>query len=1132
MSQLIGNGECCIVCDQDFISGQFCSENCYIEEVIEGYKCFVHNKCTDFIHNVTHCNKNFFEQVPKNRETALSIINKARETYFRNISQQKKIDYLRKFVSFICDKTLTVIVNGEDYTFNAIGNETVLELKTHILHESRFSQPKEQWELLRQSGVIIGNNEILNELNIPKSEKLVLSLKLHDWHKKDRSEGEIFFVSTPHPAHVDKNFNFFPCEAWNKEMKKMQSKSKDLFVNEYSCVPVAANISMSSHSLSNEEIKESYKKARMSDRVLSVASELDYLNSNNIQAFTPDHKLLTKDGFKSFKEFSERTRDLVSFVTEPADKIGYGRKHSEKQNECDTKCGYRRLPIEEQEKYVSNFKEESVTFRIYEQGKQFCQECFDLISYYPIESEIESVVDDIVKSISFVDRMFKYYSTFSHLSPISIYQARRAFCEARIQGLSIEQIESEIRSRLSNCSSAKKQIELEKCDCCEGNRLSLSDQKAFVNSFKENSIVHTIDCLNRYLCGNCWELASLYPTLPVGSKGRAFSAMDVIHDLKDSAVLQDKILEYYDLDDNPPTRNRYIARRSFHQARIDGLETDKIVMKLDEGIINMNNKKAVIGKADEAFEKQRDEMIENENKFFETTVFCPICERGTVSAKVTGDFCAACYDLKMNYCDPQWTDKWKDEELKKSFEYYKNQKSSNSEYALRRKYLKMKYDPFIKCKICGEETNSKHITYCDECIQLKQQIIARYKRFDEKYLDNELNKSLEYYKQGVQNGNTSPRYDTRLYFLELPPVYSEEKCCVCSSDIEVMKYNEKYPLCVSCATLYECCSKSLTNERAIEELKKSLVFAKSKEGHEEEITFEARREWLHRTIADIESMSRVPHFEEYRDNRNKSQEIKVFTDSVSGVFSSWCPICMKDLPKNDVPTRFKLSHSSILLETKVHTQCSEHIRYVIFDDLSEKFVEDEKIVSTIEDAKNILSKAREEYLRIDRLAKESTRIEKDLECQNREYIKVVKDTQEKCKEKQRDYFEMTKGRKDPISFYGNYDNPDACIICGNACDKEKKIIDTPYGFRIAIRAHENHLKFINVHELSLEASQKDDYEKAKFILNKANSQFKTEYVLWLEEQGNNKKTTERKEEYRAKKSTNEIKMFGTGDLNK
>jgi hypothetical protein len=76
------------------------------------------------------------------------------------------------------------------------------------------------------------------------------------------------------------------------------------------------------------------------------------------------------------------------------------------------------------------------------------------------------------------------------------------------------------------------------------------------------------------------------------------------------------------------------------------------------------------------------------------------------------------------------------------------------------------------------------------------------------------------------------------------------------------------------------------------------------------------------------------------------------------------------------------------------------------------------------------------------------------------------------------------------------------------------------------------LKFINVHELSLEASQKDDYEKAKFILNKANSQFKTEYVLWLEEQGNNKKTTERKEEYRAKKSTNEIKMFGTGDLNK
>lgn len=980
MSELIGSGDHCIICDERFVIGHSSDLNCHIVEVIENYNCYIHKKCIDFVHNVTHCNKSFFEQASKTRETALSVVNKARETYFRNISQQKTIDYLRKFISFICDKTLIVIVNGEDYTFHAIGNETALELKRHILHEAHDPQPPEKWELLRQNGLIIKDDTVLNELIIPKSEKLILSLKLF--------EGEAIFVSSPHYTQVNKNGDIFSCEALDKEMKKL----------EYHCVPygwspVASNISMSACSLTNEEIKESYEKARSKDNILSVSTELDYLNTN-IQAVTENHMVLTSNGFETIKDFIERNRDLVSFVTEPADKIGYGRKLF--TEECDAQCGHRRLPFEEQEKYISNFREESITFRIHSKMKRLCQECFDVISYFPIEYDEESVMYIVASSISFVDKITKFYSTFSHLAPLSVYQARRAYCEARMSGLTDEQIVSEIRSRLMNVAT----------------------------------------------------------------------------------------------------------------------------------------KKVILGKADEQFEKQREQIIKNEAKFIETRVLCPVCERGTVPTEVTGDYCAACYDLKTNYCDPGWTNKRKDEELKKSLEYYENQKKlgyKGSEYLNRRRYIKMKYDPFLKCKICGEETNSKHITYCDECIQLKTHITARYKKFDEKFIDDELKKSLEYYKRGVQDGNTSPRYDTRLYFLELLPVYSDEKCCVCSSDLQVVKYNEKYPLCEGCATLYECCSKSFTNERAIEELKKSLVFAKPK-NHEEEITLEDRRRWLAMRVID------VTHFEEYCD----SNGYKVFSNSMSGTFSSLCSVCGKDMVRDSAPMRFALSHSSTLctflfLEAMVHTACSEHIKK------AKEEIFYSNALPTIEDAKNILYKAQKLYQSQKFAEICQSKVEQDAKLQKKYDVQE----EEKCEGVDilgkryavTDYFERTKRRKDPISFYGNYENPDACIICGNACDKEKKIIDTPHGFKIAIRIHENHLKYIDVncditHQIQEGKTEwQNDCAVAEEILTNASNKFKKEFSQWQKEQGSF--AVEKREcanKRVKKKPTNEIRLLGTGDL--
>lgn len=166
-----------------------------------------------------------------------------------------------------------------------------------------------------------------------------------------------------------------------------------------------------------------------------------------------EEMVLTPNGFETIKNFIERNRDLVSFVTEPADKIGYGRKLF--TEECDAQCGHRRLPFEEQEKYISNFREESITFRIHSKRKRLCQECFDVISYFPIEYDEESVMYIVASSISFVDKITKFYSTFSHLVPLSVYQARRAYCEARISGLTDEQIVSEIRSRLMNVATKK-----------------------------------------------------------------------------------------------------------------------------------------------------------------------------------------------------------------------------------------------------------------------------------------------------------------------------------------------------------------------------------------------------------------------------------------------------------------------------------------------------------------------------------------------------------------------------------------------------------------------------------------------------------------------------------------------------
>jgi hypothetical protein len=952
-TNLIGDKEHCVICDERFTEEENISPTLTYElyNFFEGYQCFVHLNCVHFIHSVTHCGKSFFEQAPKTRETALSIINKAHDTRWKNITQQKTIDYLRKFVAFMCDKTLVVLVNGEEYTFSAIGNETALELKHHILYESRNTlRPKEHWELIRQDGTIISDLQILDELNIPKDEKLILSLKF--------AGGDTFFVSTPHPAHLNKNGDFISKGVRDEAIEKWQKKqNKNLFVNEYLCAPVE-NISISAHSsrLSNEEVVDSFKKARAADNILSIAyiddetkcdicgnnikrqnalslNYIEYtlnkmhlctechslacyfplkteenhivdalqgsiewagrmliLSRSNVvteyewrehfvkmkvcilkeikhedaMCFTGDHKILTKDGFTKMK-------DLVSFVTEPADKIY--------SDECDAKCGRRKLAFEKQSEYVKNFKIESPTFLLHANGKRFCQECLDLISYYPIGSNIETVSKDLTESLSFVNYIIKYYKTFDY--DFSIYQARKAFCIARIDGLSPTDIAFEIDARI---------------------------------------------------------------------------------------------------------RNTLL--------------------------------KVVLGKADDQFEKQREQMLENEIMFVKKCQDCGI--------EVP----------KLN-----------------------------------------------KCKICDRETHSTHLQYCDECRNLKQFISAKYMRFDEECLDKKLKESLRY----SINHPITPRYDAREYFLR-----QEYSCCVCSSEKDVVIYNEKYPLCVYCATLYECCPKTWTNEKAIQEIKKSLIFAKP-EDHEASITFDDRRKWLEKHFDDC--------FEEYRDPSGN----KVFSNAMNFADGNkHCSICDDNLP-DSVPMRFALSHSSILLETDCHTKCGEYIKWARDDmELSKK-----NEASTEKTAREILMAAKKEYF--------------DTKCA-RTVIKKEKYTG--------DYFERTKDRKDPISFYNSIavDNPDSCVICNMACNKEKKIIETPYGFKIACRVHENHLKYIDVNAIGAGSDGKDDYEKGRIIIAAAHYKFEHEFEQWTKRQGNNKEIVIKDRKTEKKKPTNEIKLLGTGDL--
>ena len=748
--KLLGDKESCTICGEIFTEKENTAPTLSytLHSFFGGYMCLVHLECEHFIHSITHCNKDFFEQAPKTRDTALSIINKARETRWKNTTQQKTIDYLRRFIAFICDKTLVVLVNGEEYTFNAIGNETALELKQHILYESHNTlRSKEHWDLFRQDGRKIDDIQVLKELNVPRSEKLILSLKF--------AGGDTFFISTPYPAHLDKNGDFISKKVWDEALKEYQQK-KNLFVNEYSCVPVIRNdyqvqyydwnfsdaiVSQPAdlHFLSNEDIRDSYMKARKADNIVSISAKDE-------SHFTSNHKVLTSEGFKKISEIIDVPR-------------------SYQQDDCS-------------------------------------------------------------------------------------------------------------------------------CDICgnENERLIKAQQDAFVLSFSEDSIVRKLSLIDSRLCSDCWTLASSYKD--------AHSINDVIHDLQDSFLLKEKIIEYYSHYPNPPT-NTLIARKAFHQARIDGLETDDIVIELDVGI--------------EAHKKQKEEMIDKDIQYVKQCQDCGI--------KIP------------------------------------------------------KFEIYLKCKICNAETNSKHLQYCDECRSLKQFLSAKYMRFDETFLDKELKASLKY----SINHPITPRYDARRYFLE-----HEYSCCVCSSEKDVVVYNEKYPLCVDCAALYECCSKTWTNERAVQELKKSLVFAKS-ENHEASITFEDRRMWLDKQTKD-------------------------------------------------------------------------------------------------------------------------------------------------------DYFECTKERKDPISLYSDFDNPDACVICGMACDKKKKIIDTTHGFKIALHIHDNHLKFIDVDcgitpHTEVLTEWQNDVAAAQEIIMHAVDKFKKEYDEWLKQQGNSEKEViGQQKRFTVKKSTNEIKLLGTGDL--
>jgi hypothetical protein len=107
-------------------------------------------------------------------------------------------------------------------------------------------------------------------------------------------------------------------------------------------------------------------------------------------------------------------------------------------------------------------------------------------------------------------------------------------------------------------------------------------------------------------------------------------------------------------------------------------------------------------------------------------------------------------------------------------------------------------------------------------------------------------------------------------------------------------------------------------------------------------------------------------------------------------------------------------------------------------------------------------------------------------------------------------------------------NPDNCVVCGQAGGKIRYIkngIHDVDSFTIKCRVHENHLRFIDA---SFMVQGKTDEENAVLLIQNASSKFKNEFDKWMKEQGNNKENVEKR--FVTKKSSNEIKLLGTGDL--
>jgi len=365
----IGDYDHCVVCGESFansaigeLAGHYCIQNPYKTD--DAWWYYAHTKHNQIVRDIYLVNKIIFaddfmrSKIPDTKKCAVVILNKARENYFNNRSQELRGELLQKFFNFIAEeKRVIIVVNGEDreYVISHIENDTIEDIKEDVLEKTfNTSRRYKDWELCRENGTVLDDKAQISSFGFKENEKLILSLKFAGGDNMV-PKGENIFISTPHPAHLNKNGDFIPKEVWDGAMKEWQSKQQ--FVNEYSCVPVISNISMSAHLLSNEEIRDSYKKARDADKSCCL---------------TGDHKVFTKDGFKKIS-------DLVSFVTEPADKL-FDKIHG---GIC-VACGDYSRPL----------------IKVY--NKYICGDCNDLVSYVDGQLSTERIFCELKNSMSYV----------------------------------------------------------------------------------------------------------------------------------------------------------------------------------------------------------------------------------------------------------------------------------------------------------------------------------------------------------------------------------------------------------------------------------------------------------------------------------------------------------------------------------------------------------------------------------------------------------------------------------------------------------------------------------------------------------------------------------------------------------